>query len=163
MHTLNPLESDNYHWFFSLFLKPSVRGKIKFKNPIRRDSFTVIWIDVPHGLKNWRNHMFDYGFRILWNGIMIYVSKQDYLELVSKDGENGAIRMLHKLLKSDINLKQQARQRVRPAVKTLRFIYQIRGILTLTSEQLYVSRQNLASEEAKICLSKSSFIIFWDF
>ena len=130
MHTLNPLESDNYHWFFSLFLKPSVRGKIKFKNPIRRDSFTVIWIDVPHGLKNWRNHMFDYGFRILWNGIMIYVSKQDYLELVSKDGENGAIRMLHKLLKSDINLKQQARQRVRPAVKTLRFIYQIRGILT---------------------------------
>ena len=104
--------------------------------------------------------MFDYGFRILWNGIMIYVSKQDYMELVSKDGENGAIRMLHKLLKSDINLKQQARQRVRPAVKTLRFIYQIRGILTLTSEQLYVSRQNLASEEAKICLSKSSFIIF---
>ena len=67
--------------------------------------------------------MFDYGFRILWNGIMIYVSKQDYERLVAKDGEVGAIRMLYKLQKSDLNLKGQARQRVRPAVKTLRFIY----------------------------------------
>ena len=53
---------------------------------------------------------------------MIYVSKQDYEELVAKDGEQGAIRMLYKLQKSDLNLKQQARQRVRPAVKALRFI-----------------------------------------
>ena len=66
--------------------------------------------------------MFDSGFRILWNGIMIYVSKQDYEELVAKDGEQGAIRMLYKLQKSDLNLNQQARQRVRPAVKALRFI-----------------------------------------
>ena len=66
--------------------------------------------------------MFDYGFRILWNGIMIYVSKQDYERLVAKDGEVGAIRMLYKLQKSDLNLKGQARQRVRPAVKALRFI-----------------------------------------
>ena len=40
-------------------------------------------------------------------------------------------KMFSKLLKSDINLKQQARQGVRPAVKTLRFIYQIREILSV--------------------------------
>jgi len=91
----------------------------KFENPARPEAVVYISPDVPHGLKNFRNHTFDYGFRVWMDGKYKYLCKEKYEWLLSKDGKVTGIRMLYKISEADLNLKGQSRQRVKPAVRVL--------------------------------------------
>ena len=67
-----------------------------------------------------RNHTFDYGFRVWMDGKYKYLGKEKYEWLLSKDGKVTGIRMLYKISEADLNLKGQGRQRVKPAVRVFR-------------------------------------------
>ena len=116
----------NYRYnFFILFSGKNTT--LNFLKHILRACFCIFFILTHSSLSNtmfdrrfFRNHTFDYGFRVWMDGKYKYLGKEKYEWLLSKDGKVTGIRMLYKISEADLNLKGQSRQRVKPAVRVLR-------------------------------------------
>lgn len=83
--------------------------KFYFLNPSNNRK-VYIFPDVPHCLKNLRNHCLDYGMNVIINNVNVPIVKDDFYQLLNTEH-------CTKLTKKHIECKQNDRQRVLYAVQ----------------------------------------------
>ena len=87
-----------------------------FINPADQERKIYIFPDVPHCLKNLRNHTLDYGMLVKeTEDNIIYLTKEDFGMLI--DADEGDFRLCPKLNLNHINVTGNERQRVKYATQ----------------------------------------------
>ena len=87
-----------------------------FLNPSDSSRYVYIFPDMPHCVKNLRNHTLDWGLVIkCGNNKTIHLSKQHFEKLLACDGID--FKLLHKLSPAHLEVRGIERQRVRPAMQ----------------------------------------------
>ena len=86
-----------------------------FYNPVDENRKVYIFPDIPHCLKNLRNHTLDHNLIIKKTENNICLSKEIFEQLLISD--NGDFRICPELSEMHINVKGNDRQRVRPATQ----------------------------------------------
>ena len=90
-----------------------------FWNPFRKDAKVFICCDPVHQIKNIRNHCLDHG--LVWtrdDGSKTTLTKQDFLDLLEKDGHEGELRKMYKISpNSHLEVSGHQRQRVKLATQ----------------------------------------------
>ena len=91
-----------------------------FPNPTVPSRKVFIVPDVPHCLKNLRNHTLDDDLVIKKSdGNCVTLTKEHFCRLIDRDSECGDFRLCYKLSKYHIDVKGSERQRVRTATELL--------------------------------------------
>ena len=86
-----------------------------FVNPVDKKRQVYIFPDVPHCLKNFRNHTLDHNLILKQSEQNICLSKEVFEQLLISD--DGDFRLCPKLSETHIHVKGNDRQRVRPATQ----------------------------------------------
>ena len=89
-----------------------------FQNPTNPSRKVFIVPDVPHCLKNLRNHTLDDELVIKKSdGNFVTLTKEHFSRLIERDSECGDFRLCYKLSKYHLDVKGSERQRVRTATE----------------------------------------------
>ena len=87
-----------------------------FENPADTSRQVYIFPDVPHCMKNLRNHTLDYGMVIMCSDeSLVYVTKDLFARLIACDGVS--FKLCHKVTPYHREVSGVERQRVRPAMQ----------------------------------------------
>ena len=87
-----------------------------FVNPAVPSRFVYIFPDIPHCVKNLRNHTLDSGMVIKVSPTKtMYLNKQHFLDLLQCD--NGDLSLCHRVTLAHLEVRGMDRQRVRPAMQ----------------------------------------------
>ena len=91
-----------------------------FANPADSSRFVYIFPDMPHCVKNLRNHMLDHGLVVkLADNKNVRLTKQHFLDLLSC--QTGDMTLCHKVNLTHLEVRGMDRQRVRPAMQLFSF------------------------------------------
>ena len=113
-----------------------------FVHPVDQTRKIYIFPDVPHCLKNLRNHTLDYGIVIKQSDDhQISLKKEDFQTLIEAD--DGDFRLCFKLNMNHINVKGNERQRVKYATQL--FSNTVSKAFTFKLGSSYSSQGNIVS------------------
>ena len=90
-----------------------------FTNPSDSSRFIYIIPDMPHCIKNLRNHTLDHGVVKFTDDKNVRLTKQHFLDLLSC--QTGDMTLCHKVNLTHLEVRGMDRQRVRPAMQLFSF------------------------------------------